>query len=298
MGENSAIAWTDHTFNPWIGCAKVSPGCDNCYAEAQDRHRKWTPEGWGAGKPRRRTSDANWRQPLKWNRAAEASGTRPRVFCASLADVFDNEVPRAWRDDLFALIRATPALDWIVLTKRIGNATKMLPPDWGDGYPNVWLLITVVNQHEADRDVPKLLDTPAMVRGLSIEPQLGPIDFYKTSAAMPFAGHPWRNGPILQGIHWIICGAESGPGRRPFDEDWARSLRDQCQAAGAAFFLKQLPGGKGPKGVVETPFLDGRTWTDMPRRPFYTPREIVERIVAEAETSDVHELPNLIDNWR
>jgi len=274
MAENSKIAWCDHTFNAWIGCTKVSPGCDNCYADEQDRHWHWTAEGWGPGKPRKRTSEANWKKPIRWNREALAAGTQPRIFGGSLCDPFDNEVPQEWRDDLWALVKATPHLIWIFATKRIGNARKMLPADWGDGYPNVWLLITVVNQEEANRDVPKLLDTPAAVRGLSVEPQLGPVDLrkimrerddwtYCDNALDGFRATKcggW-SGPRLD---WVICGAESGPSRRPFNEDWARSLRDQCTEFDVPFFLKQIPGGTGRKGVIETPELDGQRWTQFP----------------------------------
>ena len=177
MAENTAIEWADHTFNPWTGCTKVSPACDHCYAESWAK-RSGTVR-WGPGEPRRRTTDANWRLPLKWNAQAQRDGRRFRVFCASLADVFDNEVPTAWRVDLFRLIEVTPNLDWLLLTKRIGNAAKMMFLARG-GYlpmlPNLWLGATVVTQEEADRDVPKLLAVPARVRFLSIEPMLGPID--------------------------------------------------------------------------------------------------------------------------
>lgn len=243
MGRDSGIAWTDDTFNPWIGCTKVGPGCDNCYAEAQDGHRKWTPEGWGAGKPRKRTT-ASWKNPVKWNREAEASGIRRRVFCASLADVFDNEIDPSWRDDLFALIRETPMIDWILLTKRIGNVPKMLPDDWGNGYPNVWLCISTVTQAELDRDWPKLAAVPATVRGLSIEPQLEFVDITRASP------------------DWIISGAESGPNRRYYSEAWPRLLRDQCYDRGIAFFYKQII-RDGKK--IETPELDGRIWAEFPR---------------------------------
>jgi len=245
MGENTAIEWADDTFNPWIGCTKVGPGCDNCYAEAQDKHRQWTPDGWGKGKPRHRTAKSTWRNPLKWNREAEAAGVRRRVFCASLADVFDNGAPNVWRSMLFDLIRATPWLDWILLTKRIGNVEKMLPADWGEGYPNVWLMITVIDQLEADRDIPKLINTPARVRGLSIEPQLGPVDIedYK------------------QDLDWVLSGGESGAYRRPYHEDWTRILRDQCVLAGIAFLYKQrIDNGK----KIKTPELDGRRWIQFP----------------------------------
>jgi protein gp37 len=157
--ENSAISWTDHTFNPWIGCTKVSPACENCYAvrDAQDRFRLVR---WGAGMPRRRTAPACWRQPIAWNRHAALTGYRPRVFCASWADVFDNEVPDEWRTDLWGLIRATPHLRWMLLTKRIGNATKMLPADWPHTFPHVGLMATIADQDEWDRDFRKLMAVP------------------------------------------------------------------------------------------------------------------------------------------
>ena len=249
MAETSAIEWTDATFNPWVGCTKISPACDHCYAE-----------GWalrtGGGHlwqgERRRTSDANWRKPMAWNKKAAASGERRLVFCASLADVFDNQVPPEWRGDLWALIRATPALTWQLLTKRPQNIVKMLPPDWGDGYANVWLGTTAENQEEANRRVPYLLAVPASVRFLSCEPLLGPIDLFGAEMEGPLmGGEPtaaqiandptgWR--VIRYGVSrldWIIAGGESGPGARPMHPQWARSLRDQCEAAGVPFFHKQ-----------------------------------------------------------
>ena len=139
MAEDSNIEWTQNTFNPWIGCTKVSEGCLRCYAETGDRYRHWTPQGWGQGKPRRRTSDENWKAPLKWNRAAAQSGRRAKVFCASLADVFDQEIDLAWREDLGALIRQCSHLDWQLLTKRPESIATCLPDDWGSGWSNVWL---------------------------------------------------------------------------------------------------------------------------------------------------------------
>lgn len=271
MVENSAISWTDHTFNPWIGCQNVGPGCDHCYAEALAG--RFNMAQWGPGQDRRRTQPHTWLQPRRWNAEAYATGRRTRVFCASMADVFDNAVPDDWRRDLFDLIRETPNLDWILLTKRIGNVTAMLPPDWGDhgggnhGWPHVWLMITVVNQTEANRDIPKLLKTPAALRGLSIEPQLGPVELDDLIVDDGKPGEWHVNALDSEGadpaddpdfgcntIDWVICGAESGPGARPFQEDWARSLRDQCQAAGVPFFYKQkIVNGR----KVETPALDG-----------------------------------------
>lgn len=269
MGENTKIEWAHHTFNPWEGCTKVGPGCDHCYAENRNaRFAGGKSINWGPGAPRRRTSASNWNNPIRWNADAERLGVRYRVFCASLADVFDNEVPDAWRTDLFRLIIETPHLDWLLLTKRIGNAGKMLQSiaasfnamlDSNDRYkplPNVWLGATVVNQQEADRDIPKLLDTPAAVRWLSMEPLLGPVDIENIQRAfwlydemggansrIPLKGWPDERARSLKGlgggIDWVVVGGESGPGARPMHPDWARSLRDQCVAAGVPFLFKQ-----------------------------------------------------------
>ncbi len=245
MAENTAIEWTDHTFNPWEGCQKVGPGCDHCYAET--RNARYAPKGvegapnWGPGAPRRRTSTSNWNKPLRWQREAAAfyaqHGRRQRVFCASLADVFDNAVDPAWRADLFELIKATPDLDWLLLTKRIGNVANMLPVpfDFAAHYPNVWLGATIVNQAEADRDIPKLLATSAAVRFLSMEPLLGPVDLSELQLGLPV--NAWLTW--LDGLDWVIVGGESGPGARPMHPDWARSIRDQCAATGVAFLFKQ-----------------------------------------------------------
>lgn len=245
MAENSKIEWTDHTFNPWTGCTKVSPGCDHCYAESWAK-RSGTVQ-WGDA-PRRRTTEANWRLPLKWNAKAEREGKRYRVFCASLADVFDNAAPDEWRRDLFDMILDTPHLDWLLLTKRIGNARAMMA-QWVDArrVPNLWLGATVVNQEEADRDITKLIATPAAKRFLSIEPLLSPISL-RWLAAWPEnpqgmrAQSPSGRTDHLDGLRrldWVIVGGESGHGARPMNPEWARKLRDECEAAGVAFLFKQ-----------------------------------------------------------
>jgi len=293
MGANTKIEWCDSTFNPWIGCTKVGPGCDNCYAEQRMDKRLHTVN-WGPGQPRKRTSPANWREPVKWNAeafyqcgdcgwrgktesncprcAGEVHTARQRVFCASLADVFDNEVDPAWRDDLFALINATPNLDWLLLTKRIGNVPAMLATTIGWIPANAWLGATVVNQEEADRDIPKLLQVPAAKRFLSMEPLLGPVDLTQVDDGAAHRDVPreewgtvddedsppglWWNAltgqrTIMHGgatgdwsrtdakVDWVIVGGESGPDARPMHPDWARSLRDQCVAAGVPFLFKQ-----------------------------------------------------------
>jgi len=279
MSRETKIEWCDSTFNPWIGCTKVSPACDHCYAAVSTPARALGVQ-WGAGKPRHRTSASNWKAPLRWNRIdgiklraweefkaqnpgltdteLEARGfikpRRRRVFCASLADVFDNEVPNEWRVDLLQLIADTPNLDWLLLTKRIGNAERLLDDAlgilshgltrWRDvPWPNVWLGATICNQAEADRDIPKLLATPAAVRFLSMEPLLGRVDlsehlgmwWNRTMGCFESLGARWNP----RGLDWVIAGGESGHAARPMHPDWVRSLRDQCAAAGVPFLFKQ-----------------------------------------------------------
>jgi protein gp37 len=225
--EYSKIEWTDHTFNPWIGCQHVSPGCDHCYAETLMDSRYHKVE-WGPHGERKRTSDANWRQPIKWNVAAgqfkKEHGHRPRVFCASLADVFDNKVPTSWRNDLFALIRQCRRLDWLLLTKRPQNILKMLPKDWGgDGYHNVWLGVTAENQIYFDQRWRILQRIPAVVRFISYEPALGPLSLSQY-------GHL---------PDWLISGGESGGGARPLKPRWIRNIIRECRDRGVAAFHKQ-----------------------------------------------------------
>lgn len=240
MGDTTKIAWTDHTFNPWMGCAKVSAGCANCYAETFTRNRMGKSL-WGADGTRQVTSDANWRKPLRWNRDAEAEGRRHRVFCASLCDVFeDHPVAEETRPRLWRLIAATPCLDWQLLTKRPEAAAGMAGYFW-DANPNVWIGTSIEGQWVAERaDV--LRWVPAAVRFISYEPALGPLDI------------------DLDGIHWVICGGESGPGYRPMDLDWARAMRDRCRAADVAFFFKQQSGPR--PGMGDT--LDGERIQEFP----------------------------------
>lgn len=248
MGDQTEIEWADMSFNPWEGCQRVGPGCDHCYAEARNaRFGGGIARNWGPSAPRRRTSAANWRKPIAWQRAAavfEAQhGRRPRVFCASLADVFDSAVNPDWRADLAQLIRDAPGLDWLLLTKRIGNAPAMLAAMFGGPVPpNVYLGATVVDQSEWNRDAGKIAAASVIVGRarvfLSIEPMLGPINLdHKFYPARRIVGH-------------IIVGGESGPNARPMHPDWARSLRDQCAAAGVPFHFKQW-GEWGPAGCVE-----------------------------------------------
>lgn len=268
MGADSKIEWCDHTFNPWEGCTKVSPGCANCYAEARNaRFGGGTSPNWGKGAPRRRTSPHNWDQPRKWNRDAAAAKHsadadrlnngygydephRPRVFCASLADWLDDEVSPEWLTDLLQVIHETPNLDWLLLTKRPENfATRMqaawdareernmggaaLAHNWknGDAPKNVWIGTTVEDQARAHSRIVEVLGIPAWVHFLSCEPLL---ELVKLDLNIEWKS-PWPTAKI----NWVICGGESGPGARPMHPDWARSLRDQCAAVGVPFLFKQ-----------------------------------------------------------
>jgi protein gp37 len=244
MGENTKIEWADHTFNPWMGCTKVSPACDNCYA-AEMMDSRYGRVRWGAGEPRVRTKD--WSKPRKWNRDAEKSGTRPFVFCASLADVFDNEVPGQWRADLFELIAETPNLVWLLLTKRIGNVLRMVPPYFAFP-PNVAIGATMANQEEYERDAGKLK---------SVKERIAPL--------FTFGSFEPLLGPVLMGSmyapDWIIVGGESGKNARAMSLDWARSLRRQSEQFGRTFNFKQVGGRGSDKGGHE---LDGVTYFDRP----------------------------------
>lgn len=251
MGENTAIEWAHHTFNPVIGCQKVSPGCDNCYAETQNAHRKWNGGTWGPGAPRKRTSISNWKEPLKWDRAAAAAGERHRVFCASLADVFDNQWEDGVRDDLWRLIALCQNLDFLLLTKRPQNIVGMLPPGtigipWP--WPNVWLGTTAEDQKEYDRRWPHLAKVPAAVHFISYEPALGPLIPHSVPVGLN----------ALRVPDWIIAGGESGGKARPPQPQWFEDIRDECQVLRIAFLFKQwgewLPWGHfNDAGVVDHP---------------------------------------------
>lgn len=244
MGKNSNIEWTDHTFNPWIGCTKVSEGCKNCYAETLMDKRysrvKWGPQG-----ARVKTSGSNWKKPLTWNRKAKATGVRKRVFCASLADVFEEKPDQPemdeWRKELLQLILDTKHLDWLLLTKRPENVNKTLARLAGfdehgvfTRLQNVWVGTSVENQAQADKRIPELLKIPARVRFLSMEPLLGAVDL-GFGGTMP-GQWQWLDGGTL---HWVIVGGESGRNARPMHPEWVRSIRDQCQESGVPFFFKQ-----------------------------------------------------------
>ena len=286
MSENSSIEWTDHTHNEWEGCQKIGPGCDHCYAETRNaRFSGGTATNWGPGAPRRRTSEANRRKPLRWNAGHERffalHGRRQRVFCESLGDWLDNAVPIEWLADLLDTIRFTPNLDWLLLSKRIGNWRGRIDAARGHAFNHrrdelhQWLVAwldgrspehvrigaTICNQEEADRDIPKLLDVPAPVRFLSMEPLLGPVDIgdylvpsYANCEGFEQGGQMEPGycgrcaGHVSDAIHdpmkrdavaWVIVGGESGTRARPMHPEWTRSLRDQCASAGVPFLFKQ-----------------------------------------------------------
>lgn len=248
MAETTGIEWTDATFNPWWGCTRVSPACARCYADTLARrygHQLWDGGG------RRFFSDQHWARPRRWNHAAEAKRAPVKVFCASMADVFeDARELDAWRERLWALIEDTQWLEWQLLTKRPENVARMVP--WRQEWPaNVWIGTSIENsRHTFRADI--LRGIPARIRFISAEPLLG---------SLFLNGKPKRRPLDLTGIDWLIAGGESGPRFRPLDLGWVRELRDACVASGTAFFYKQR-GGRTPKAGGRD--LDGRTWSDFP----------------------------------
>ncbi len=253
MGHASKIEWTHHTFNPWWGCTKVSAACKHCYAQAFDRRTGGAH--WGAKAPRRFFTDRHWSEPLRWHQAAKRRGERQRVFCASMADVFEPRAElNAARERLWDLVEQTPNLDWLLLTKRPAAIASLAP--WSDSWPdNVWLGVTVESDKWYSR-IDRLLRYPARVRFLSCEPLLSDLDL----------------SHYLPELDWVIAGGESGPKARPTQPEWVRSLRDQCADANISFHFKQWghwapdPSGDlialGKKRAGR--LLDSRTWDAVP----------------------------------
>lgn len=237
MGQTTQISWADHTFNPWWGCTKIAPGCDNCYAAAFDKRfggNHWIDSENRTGDHPRLTSDQNWRQPMKWNRVAVEQGQRRRVFCGSMMDWCDKNAPEGALDRLFEVIRSTPMLDWLLLTKRATLIKKRLPSDWGTGYDNVWLGVTVEDFRHGIPRLKELSKIPAKVRFLSCEPLLEDI-----------ASTGIFN---LDNIDWVIIGGESGPGYRAMHSDWAVELIYQCRRQSVPVWFKQWGGNNREKG--------------------------------------------------
>lgn len=267
MGTNTNIKWTDHSFNPWWGCAKVeAPGdepseCDSCYADTFAKRTGWTEGGhhdavlWGRDAERRFFADKHWNEPRKWDRLAGEAGVTDLVFCASMADVFEaRDDLDAERAKLWALIAETPNLVWQLLTKRPEQVRRKVPPEWLDAWPaNVWIGTSVGTQRSADLRIPRLLEIPAAVRFLSCEPLLGPVDL---SEFLPVGyEYPTDYGTGVEydvdresAVDWIIVGGESGPGHRPMNLDHARRLVTDARRAGVPVFFKQVGGATSKAG--------------------------------------------------
>lgn len=258
---DTKIEWAHYTFSPWIGCAKVSPGCENCYAEARDkRHLLERVDHWGPRAPRYRVSEGAWKKPLKWNREAKRDGTRYRVFPSMMdwaeihAEPAVNEMLNAQRWRLWQLIMDTPYLDWLLLSKRPQNWKRVLPPIWRDGMQgNVWLGISAEDQRRFDERYAYMDAVRAPVHFVSYEPALGPLSI--GGRFRPLSGGRGR------GVNWVIAGAESGPRARPMDEAWVRELRLECAGAGVPLFYKQRREGRK---IVSLPILDGRRNAELP----------------------------------
>jgi protein gp37 len=278
MGRETKIEWTNTylhrlvmwkkkltsvvpgaTFNPWWGCVKVSPACKNCYAELLDSRQLHGKEThWGPHSNRMMQTDKYWNEPIRWNRECEKLGITRKVFCASMADVFeDHPQVEISRLRLWNLIEATPNLKWLLLTKRPENIMTMIPVRWREQLPdNVWIGTTVENQKTAEERIEHLIHVPAVVKFLSMEPLLGPVN-------LPVDANDGSGF-----VDWIITGGESGHGSRRTNPDWFRHLRDQCKKMRTPFFFKQWghfdesgkPVGKGASGRI----LDGMEYNEMP----------------------------------
>jgi protein gp37 len=276
MGEATNILWAGrplpdgtiekgYSWNPWIGCQKVSAGCLHCYAARDNARYQWVRE-WG--KDYRLTSDSNWKKPIQWAKQAVKDGVIRRVFCASLADVFDANVQELWRARLWQLVEETyhiGGLEWLLLTKRPENINTRIPMNIYH-LSNVRIGITCENQEMFDLRVPILLNSWTGKNFISVEPMLSAISFEKTAYSVKQVGTRKIAGFTLSGlmrqINWVICGCESGTGARPCNIEWIRDLRDQCQAANVPFFLKQMEvDGK----LVKEPYLDGVNWLEFPK---------------------------------
>jgi protein gp37 len=286
MAEETGIAWTDSTFNPWRGCMKVSEGCKNCYAEQLVTKRQGLPV-WGQDARRIVAAESTWKNPIRWNKQAGKDGRKQKVFCASLADIFERyegpAMDAVWaaRARLFVLVKDTPNLIWQVLTKRPENIMDMVPQSWRDSWPrNVWIGCTVENQKRAADRLPHLLRVPAAVRFVSYEPALEPVDFARIEVVKPeppngpgvwlnaLTGHVIGPDDILpHHVDWLIIGGESGPGARPFNPVWADWTVTQCKAAGVPVFVKQMgsnPTFRGGSGWGPIRDSKGGDWSEWP----------------------------------
>lgn len=328
MGAETKIEWAHDTFNAWWGCVRVSPACEHCYAEGLDK--RTGGEHWGPEAPRRFFGEKHWNEPRRWNAKAAAEGVRRRVFCSSMADVFErhrdpgiNTQMDAARSRLYRLIDETPWLDWLLLTKRAENIREMLPAEWLETpRPNVWLGTTVEDQRRAEERIPHLLGVPAAVRFLSMEPLLEEVDLEQWIERLDHCGSCGaENGPQKDDecpecgeegtlistwghaqaeryrtrerydlssaagradvdgtsprINWVIVGGESGPGARPMDPEWARSIRDQCVGAGVPFFFKQCGEWMDLGGLHRFPESRGPGFGEFDHKPFDIPTQTI-----------------------
>lgn len=277
MSANTKIEWAHHTFNGWWGCTKVSPGCANCYAATFSK--RTGHQVWGANAPRRFFAEPHWKEPLKWDRLAGEAGERHRVFCGSMMDIGEDRPDLVEpRKRICDLVERTPNLDWLLLSKRPENFTRLMT--WGEGrWPrNAWAMTTVENQKMADTRIPELLKVKTVVRGLSMEPLLeavnidsfhGFLGFVPSQKGCCHVCHEWKpnvrmwadGAAVGRALcetcddgqrHWVIVGGESGPGARPFNLEWARSIVGQCKAAGVACFVKQM----GSRPVYPVPGME------------------------------------------
>jgi protein gp37 len=266
MAEISNIEWTEATWNCWHGCAKVSAGCKNCYMFTEKRAYGQDPERVVRSKT---TFDA----PLKWLKRHLTKGTPLPKYCftCSWSDFFIAEAD-AWRPEAWQIIRDTPRITYQILTKRIERVRECLPPDWGNGYQNVWLGVSVENQDLADKRIPLLLDTPAVLRWISAEPLLGPLDLAHITGEDQFYNalrgtihfRERREAIATPGLDWIVVGGESGHEARPCQLDWIRDIVAQCQAAKVPVFVKQLGAMAAKSGLVK---LDDRKGGDPQEWP-------------------------------
>jgi protein gp37 len=254
MAETTEIGWTDGTFNPWWGCTRVSPACAHCYADFAAT-RFGLPGLWEDGGARKFFGDKHWNEPKRWNAKAEAQGVVKKVFCASMADVFEPHAELApHRERLWGLIEETPWLAWQLLTKRPENIMSMIPSDWRSELPrNVWVGTSVENSRWTER-AEALKTVPAAVRFLSCEPLLGSL----------FESRGKRRPLDVDGLDWIIVGGESGPQFRPLEAGWVREVRDATLGAELPFFFKQW-GGATPKANGKE--IDGVEWCQVPEAP-------------------------------
>lgn len=267
MATTTKIEWTDATWNPVTGCTPCSPGCDHCYAAAMaarfpqvhgyvymseaDDPERGDPQTFG----RVRFHGNRLMQPLHWR-------TPRRVFVCSMGDLFHPDVPTDWRTRVWDVMESASIHTFQVLTKR-AQAMRDYMTWYGHLLPNVWLGVTVCNQDEADAKIPVILDTPAVLRYVSIEPMLGPVDLERQLAAViDRNGEAW--GQRSPGIDWVICGGETGRGARPMHPRWVKHLRDQCVTAGVPFFFKGRGTATTPKSCCTYRRLDGREWSEFP----------------------------------